>query len=197
VDKNRIITLVSIGVLFVVITGVIYINNRSRDTVLIDPAPYNGSETENYDGSNKDDTTDAIIMVYIAGCVKNPGVYEVKNGSRVTDVLDAAGGATDEADLKAINLAARVKDEDKIIVPNISENLSGSQAGAQNESGLININTATKEELKTLPGVGDVRAGNIIAYREKNGNFNSIEDIMNVPNIGKGIYAQIMDYITV
>jgi len=137
-----------------------------------------------------------LIKVYITGEVVSPGVYEVDPDCRVVDVLEIAGGATQEADLERINLAAKIKDAEKIVVPNIADHPS-TENTASDETPLININTASLQELKTLPGIGDVIASNIIAYREKNGDFASIEEIKNVTRIGEKIFAQIMELITV
>ena len=198
-EKNKKIAICVSCVLFVVISGAIYMINRSikeqKDQVIFNSIPRDSNEDAQEDAPVEQ--ADTTIMVYITGEVKNPGVYEVLSGSRVNDVLEAAGGATEEANLKVVNLAAKVKDEEKIIVPNMSEEIDEARAEEESKSGLININTATKEELKTLPGIGDGIAGNIITYRENNGDFGSIEDIKKVPLIGAGRFAQIMDLITV
>lgn len=141
------------------------------------------------------ETEPATIVIYVSGQVNNAGVYSLKEGSRVLDAVNAAGGAVETADLEALNLAALLKDADHIIVPAKGEKAVGT-SGDSGEK-LININTADAEELKSLPGIGDVIAGNIIKYRTKNGDFKSIEEIKNVPRIGDSIFEQIKADITV
>ncbi|EGD52586.1 competence protein ComEA helix-hairpin-helix repeat protein [Thermoanaerobacter ethanolicus JW 200] len=137
------------------------------------------------------------IKVYVTGLVKNPGVYTMKEGERIIDAINKAGGPLEEADLTNINLAQKVKDEQMIIVPKKGEtnNISPTSTIQKNEK--ININTATKEELQTLPGIGPVTAERIIEFRENKGSFKKIEDIMNVPRIGPKMFEQIKDKITV
>ena len=139
------------------------------------------------------------IKIYITGAVANPGVYELDEGSRVEDALKLAGGASDGADMLRVNLAARLKDEQQIIVPKVGEAIDNLPAEAQNDSGeaRININTANEAELMKLPGVGKVTAGNIIAYRTEHGAFKAIEDIRNVTRIGEKTFERLKDLITV
>lgn len=137
--------------------------------------------------------------VYITGEVNTPGVYDVDMDNRIQDVVEMAGGLTNEADIESVNFAAYVKDEQHIIIHKIGESVDKTQNSIQNSNGenLININTADKEELKKLSGIGDVIAENIIRYRETNGKFNSIEEIKNVSRIGSKLYEQIKDDITI
>lgn len=138
------------------------------------------------------------IMVYITGCVKNPGVYKVPADCRIVDVLVEAGGETENADLGNINLAKHVYDEMHIVVPERKEN--GASLSVQNtdkDSEKININTASEEELKALRGIGDGIAKSIVEYRENNGFFKSIEDIKKVSRIGDKMFEQIKNDISV
>ncbi|AEF17582.1 MULTISPECIES: helix-hairpin-helix domain-containing protein [Thermoanaerobacterium] len=139
------------------------------------------------------------IKVYVTGLVKSPGVYTMKEGDRIDDAIKLAGGPLDDADLSDINLAEKLKDEQMIKVPKIGENdVSNDKFSSSNApNGKININTATKEELDTLPGIGEVTAQRIIDFREQHGNFQRIEDIMNVSRIGPKLFEQIKDKITV
>ncbi len=139
------------------------------------------------------------IKVYVTGLVKSPGVYTMREGDRVDDAIKLAGGALDGADLSNVNLAEKVKDEQMIKVPKIGENdvSNDKSSGSNAANGKININTATKEELDTLPGIGEVTAQRIIDFREQHGNFQKIEDIMNVSRIGPKLFEQIKDKITV
>lgn len=158
---------------------------------------------------------EAICIVYICGAVAHPGVYELPEGSRIYQAVEAAGGFLPEAKEQLLNLAAPVADgmkitvftkeeadtvseADVISVPALisSSGLTG-EAGLDKGTGQININTAGKDELMTLKGIGESRAEDIIAYREKHGLFRKIEDIMKVPGIKDGAFQKIKDDITV
>lgn len=141
------------------------------------------------------------IGVYISGEVKNTGVYYLKKDSRITDLINICGGLTEEADVSKINPAQKLNDSDKIIIPKKEENLNTESMEDTDESDInvqekININTATKDELTSLNGIGEATANKIINYRNKN-KFKEIEDIMNVPGIGEAKFNNIKDYICV
>lgn len=145
--------------------------------------------------------SDDRIGVYISGEVKNTGVYYLKKDSRITDLINICGGLTEEADVSKINPAQKLNDSDKIIIPKKEENLNTESIEDTNESDInvqekININTATKDELTSLNGIGEATANKIINYRNKN-KFKEIEDIMNVPGIGEAKFNNIKDYICV
>lgn len=148
------------------------------------------------------------LYVFITGCINNPGVYELPEDARVYELVELAGGFTPEADSGYLNLAAYLSDGEKIIVysaaetatmPSASDSLPDSDTGngAEGNRGLINLNTAGKEALMTLPGIGEAKAEGIIKYREENGKFSSVEDVMNISGIKEGAYEKIKDLITV
>lgn len=168
----------------------------------------------------------AQYFVDIKGQILNPGVYKVNENARVIDVINMAGGLNDNSDTSKINLAKKIKDEmviiiyskeeikkseikeinidytfndalieDKNIVINDTEN-SDNNIMSKQDNELININICTKDELLTLSGIGESKADAIISYREKNGDFKTIEDILNVSGIGNSIYEKIKNYIT-
>ena len=150
------------------------------------------------------------IVVYINGQVKKPGVYKLSKNSRLYQVVDMAGGMTKNAKKEALNLAETVVDSQNIHVMSkreykrsVSKNSfqeDSEISEAKNDSGksgLIDINTATKETLTTLPGVGESKAASIITYREENGQFSTIEDIKKVSGIGDATYDNLKDLITV
>jgi competence protein ComEA len=143
--------------------------------------------------------TPATINVYVSGAVKKPDVYALPLNSIVKDAPPAASGATADADLDRINLAARLADQMQVYVPRQGEAApppqSGSAPGAATEK--ININTALAEELDKLPGIGPVTAKAIIDYRTKNGPFKTIDGIKDVPRIGDALFEKIKDQITV
>ena len=141
------------------------------------------------------------IKVYVTGEVKHPDVYELDDNSIVKDAIALAGGANENADLISINLAKKLSDGEEVIVPakgsNSNVSTSNSNGTTTPNIGKININTATKEQLMTLPGIGEVKAQAIIDYRTKNGPFKSIHDIVNVSGIGEKTFEKIENLITV
>ena len=138
------------------------------------------------------------IYVDICGAIYNPGVYKVKAGTRLFEVIDKAGGLLDDADISSINQAEEVYDGQKIIIGAISyEGDNATSFNEQTKDGKININVADITKLQEIPGIGPVTAEKIIEYRENNGKFKSTEDIKNVSGIGDKTYDSIKEYITV
>jgi competence protein ComEA len=146
--------------------------------------------------------TPAPLRIHVSGAVHRPDqVYRLPVGSIVQDAIEAAGGATDEADLARINLALELADQQHVHVPAVDEEnpppaVSGGEGGGA-EGSLVNINTATQAELETLPRIGPVTARHIIEYREANGPFERIEDIQDVPGIGHTTFEGLKDLIAV
>lgn len=140
------------------------------------------------------------VVVHVAGAVSSPGVYTLPADSRVDDAVRAAG-ATANADLSQLNLAQKLADGQKITVPVAGATPADGSSAAPSDSSqsdaLININTATQEELETLPSIGEVRAQAIIAYREEHGGFRTTDELMEVSGIGEKIFADISPHITV
>ena len=147
--------------------------------------------------------TPALVRVYVTGAVKNPDVYVLPPGSIVKDALLAAGGATTEADLNRVNLAVQVHDEQQIHVPRQGEAATSIPASntplpaVSPVGGKVNLNTASVDELDTLPGVGPAIAQRIVDYRTEHGPFVQIEDLMQVKGIGPTTFAEFRDRITV
>ena len=126
-----------------------------------------------------------MLTVHVAGAVVNPGLYRVKEGSRVADALSEAGGATPNGLLDELNLAARLKDGEKVLVPpRVTQGQDEDEPGQAGGSSLVNVNTASAEELEKLPGVGPSLAERIVEYRKRNGSFSSAEELDNVEGIG-------------
>lgn len=165
------------------------------------------TETETVRAAEETSTgrTDAEpVMVYVCGEVVNPGVYKLKSGMRICDAVEAAGGLTKKASRDYWNLAEELTDGQMLFFPTEEEakkrKESAGETGAAAEAetdGKVNINTADASKLQTIPGIGQTRAEAIIAYREENGNFKSIEDIMKVSGIKNGLFEKMKDYITV
>ena len=137
------------------------------------------------------------LRVYVAGAVVNPGVTVVPAGSLLADALDAAGGATSDADLVGVNLAAPLTDNQHIVIPKQVSTVTVAETTAPVIERLVNINTATLAELETLPHIGPAMAQRIIDYREENGPFAAKEDLLNVAGIGETRYNDIEPLITV
>ncbi len=137
--------------------------------------------------------TPAPITVYITGAVAEPEqTLTLPSGSRVQDAIDAAGGMTETADLELVNLAGILRDGDQVHVPEQNQEVALPTASG---GGIVHINTATVEELDTLPGVGPALAERIIAYRDANGAFTSLEDLDNVEGIGPALIGELQGLI--
>lgn len=167
-------------------------------------APENNTPEDRRDVENSEKSG---VYVYICGEVIKPGVYELSGDSRIYEAVDAAGGFTENAAREYVNLASKVSDGMQITIYNREEAASlladsapvGENAGKSGTSGsgLVNLNTATKEELMTLKGIGESKAEDIIRYREKSGGFKKIEDIMKISGIKENGFQKIKDSITV
>jgi competence protein ComEA len=142
------------------------------------------------------------MMADIKGEVARPGVYEIVDGDRIIDLIEKAGGLTDEAEASAINFAMKVSDEMAVYVPKKGEEAeaaimpSGVMSAGEKE-GKINLNLASAAELETLPGIGPAKSAAIIEYRESNGSFKSIEDIKNISGIGNKTFEKLESLIIV
>lgn len=180
-----------------------------RDEILFsqDPAPAETvSETISYETVEETEQEKTVtVYVHVCGAVNAPGVYQLPDKSRYYEAIAKAGGFRENADQDYINLAREVADGEKITVPTYeearalraAEENAAAGEGDPSSSGKVNLNTADLSKLCTLPGVGETRARSIIAYRENNGGFQKIEDIMKVSGIKDGLFQKIKDLITV
>lgn len=139
-----------------------------------------------------DDSNQDSIFVYVCGAVVSEGVYELPDGSRVYEAIEAAGGFREDAATTAMNQAQVLEDEQRIYVPTLEE----LRVQSTSEGKKVNLNTATKEELMTLPGVGESKADSILRYRQEK-QFRRIEDIMEIAGIKEGLFEKIKEHITV
>jgi competence protein ComEA len=145
------------------------------------------------------------LVIYVTGAVLKPGNYALLAGSRVADAIQAAGGFSQDADIEVVNQAALLKDGEMLKVPKIGESLQQPEMTTSPGKGKvistpakrIDLNTASIEELQTLPGIGEVKAEQIIQYRDRVGGYKTIDEIKNVPGIGDEIFKRIQDFITV
>lgn len=139
----------------------------------------------------------ASLIVDVAGWVRRPGVYDLAEGDRVIDALEAAGGARPDAILTSLNLAAPLTDGQQVLVPEpVRGPVAFEAAPGEDASGKININTADATQLETLSGIGEVLAERIIEHRESNGPFASVDDLLEVSGIGDATLAEFRDEIT-
>jgi competence protein ComEA len=191
----------------VIISGTIYIRQEKATEIKLGEAVVLKGEAVPDQAEAQAETEPAEISVYICGHVKNPGVVKVTEGTRLDEAIKLVGGAKDEADLQAVNLAYRLADEDMVYIPKKGEKhqdtgkaipgVSTVKGTAENKSGKININTADEKELDTLEGVGPATARAIIQYREQKGPFKTVEDIKKVKGIGEAKFSSMKDKITV
>lgn len=189
--------------------GIIYFINNKNQTNNIELDENILVSNQNTKQMSQD--TEEIVIVHIIGSVKNPGIVKLKEGSRIEDAIEAAGGLTENADISNVNLAYVLDDGTKIKIPNLDDEDIGDEDVLSKDSGegiiqedekttntnIVNINKATENELSTLPGIGNSLATRIVEYRKQNGNFKTIEDIKNVSGIGESKFANIKDFISI
>lgn len=144
---------------------------------------------------DQDAVAGSVIYVHILGQVQHPGLYALSDGDRGVDIVAAAGGFTQKADRAAINLARLLTDGEQIYVPAVGEVVSG--ADASTTDGTVNLNTADAAALDTLPRIGPALAERILEWREMNGAFTTVEDLLDVPGIGDAILDGLRDLVTV
>ncbi len=174
--------------------------NQSEEDTQIDTNELEEESVEVYD--YEEETVITYISVYVCGAVNVPGVYELEEGSRMYEAIELAGGMTSDGMESYLNLAEVLTDAQKIYIPTEEEVDTGvilgstSSVYSESTSDKVNINTATKEELMTLTGIGEAKAEAIITYRETVGFFEAPEDIQNISGIKEAVYEAIQDEIT-
>lgn len=181
-----------------------------KETIVIEEDSVMRSDATGLPEAGVEEVPDAmeepvVLYVHVCGAVEREGVYELNEGARIADAVFLAGGAKDEADTSAVNLAGRVTDGMQVYVPREEETagmvrasfLPEGSGSLANADGKININTATAEELMRLNGIGERYAMEIVSYRESNGAFSSIEDIKKVHGIGEKTFEKLKDFIIV
>ena len=187
------------GAIILILVSYMYFSRRTREDIQVNTVVTPQAEVS----PSPDVEESAEIRAYICGAVKKPGVYTLLEGDRVDTLLEMAGGASSEADLSAINLAERLQDEQYVRVPvkgeagNVADGTASVGVTMPQPGSLININTASSEELDKLPGIGPALAARIIAYREEHGKFTSIEQIKEVKGIGDGTFEDLKSQICV
>ena len=215
-NKNTIMYILIIGIFLI---GIYYFFIRDKDYIednhnlSISNSHIENVQNENIDLNKKEENK---IIIYITGEVKNEGIYEIKENSRIADIIKVAGGLTEEANINNINLAFLLEDGMKIHIPKYGEDINEIKddtsmyiskenneiqgiinTNKNSKNNKININNATQTELESLPGIGKSTALNIINYRKENGKFSNIEDIKKVSGIGDSKYNKIKDLIDI
>jgi len=227
--KQRKIVII-IGILVIILIGWKIYDSKNFEEVYSDEILTSNSKDSvkensqsNEKGKNEDEE-EAMMAVHVTGEVKNPGVVKVKEGSRIQDIIEKAGGLTENADITEVNLAFVVEDGMKVRIPSNDDEInkensekreieetnrneyitqdSGkgvivSDEGIDTSSSIVNINTASQTELEELPGIGPSISSRIVEYRNEKGKFKSIEDIKNVTGIGDSKFEKIRDLIKV
>lgn len=206
--------IIIISIIIVLIIVGIYVYNIRFSEDINENTNENQLNTSFVENILEKDDKNKEIIVHITGAVKKNGIVKLKDGARIYDAIEMAGGSTDDADLSKINLAYVLEGGQKVYIPKIGEinqenaeeeyitfeygnnkNIIQDYNKGGNEK--VNINTANQTELETLPGIGTATAEKIIDYRNKNGKFSSIEDIQNVKGIGNAKYENIKESICV
>ena len=184
--------------LVLIIGGLFYFNQNKTEDYSGVSFPNISNETNNKD-EKAENRHDEKIFVDVKGAVKHPGVFETTKDKRVKDLIEEAGGLLDDADTSTLNLSQKVKDQMVIYVLKHGEKPKqiSDDGSSSSNTDVININTANKEQLMKISGVGKTKAEEIISYREKNGDFKKKEDITKVHGIGKATFEKIKDKIEV
>lgn len=218
--NKKVIGIIIVLILMVSISLLTYGRNRENvfkdeymQSIFIDEDSINAEENINIDylqsnteRNNKVDNdilegnSNSKIVVEIKGEVMNPDVYTLNEGSIIKDLIEVAGGLTQEADISNINRAKEIKNHELIIIRNINdvnieEEVDYSEINEDSDDGKISINDSDISKLKEIPGIGEVKANSIILYREKNNGFKSIEELKNVDGIGEKTFEKIKDSI--
>ena len=149
--------------------------------------------------SSETSQAESESKAYVTGAVRHPGLYTIKEGDRLADLIDLAGGITDDADMQAVNLAVRVNDQDHWTVPTVGEPtvVPSNAVSIEPTSDKIDINTADAKLLETLPGIGETRAQAIISHRDEHGPFKRVDDIVAVPGVGPATLESLRDLVEV
>lgn len=210
-DKKKIKNLIILFILAVTCLSLCSCGKKNEEIIEIEELVNDETDQEDSETNQEEevrekiaeDTEDEYIYVHVCGAVEVPGVYSIKKPARVYEALELAGGITDDGLEEVINQAREVVDGEQIYIPTVEEKENGLvdmpslDEKTSASDGRININMASLEELMTLPGIGQSKASAIIDYRESNGKFGSVEDIMNIEGIKEGVFNKIKDKISI
>lgn len=209
IDNRQLAAIIVLLIVTVLGSALFYINSRPKPVVVVKADERKPASQEKQQYPEAAPAKEPVqIQVHVAGAVTKPGVYALKDGSRIVDAIGVAGGGASDADEDALNLAAKLVDGQRIYVPKKGEApqpVSGMSAGSDSgfigdpaaAGGKINLNLATAEQLDSLSGVGEVTAKKIIDHRTKNGPFRRVEDIMQIDGIGQKKFDALKEEISV
>jgi competence protein ComEA len=186
VSRRRVLVALAAAVLFLVLVSRV-LSGGGASSALPPPPPVATTKT-----------TAAEVVIDVVGAVRRPGLYRLGQGSRVADALNRAGGATRKADLALVNLAAPIADGEQVVVPVRGQGpapAASSGGGGTVSTGPVHLNTATVDQLDSLPGIGPVTAQKILDYRQKHGAFGSVDELDAVPGIGPSRLDQLRDLV--
>lgn len=191
---------ITIGIIIFLFFLISYFSGGSSELNKNDNESIFVEENESMEVITKKEEKESIkIVVDIKGEIKNPNIYWLEEGCIIEDLINVAGGITEEGDLSKINRAQKLNDHEVVIIPNINDKESEIESiiSSSNNENKVNINTASINELDTLSGIGPSKAEAIIKYREENGTFKSIEEIKNVTGIGEALFEKFKENITI
>ena len=194
-----------LGVISFLLAGILYLGlNGRQESGEVVTGHFTDEASESAKSDVPEQTASSVVYVHICGAVKKPGVYTFPSEPHIIDVVEQAGGFTKKADSASVNLAEKVADGTQLVVAEKGaekktneEQSSHEKSSGSDVSDKVNINTASAEELMTLSGIGESKAAQILSYRETNGAFQKIEDIMKISGIKEGVFSKIKDCITV
>jgi competence protein ComEA len=195
-DRREFVGLLVVGATIVVAAGLWYVRSLPKPVRIEAPRVGAPGARPSTLGSPRPEASPVVVDV--AGWVRHPGVYQMHQGDRVIDALQTAGGAKPGANLTSLNLASLLQDAQQILVLRRGAGPPGSGGGGSSGAGgKINLNTATLDQLESLPGIGEVLGQRILDYREQHGPFHSVEDLLNVSGIGPSHLADVKDLVAV
>lgn len=215
INKKQKILLIMIISIITLGIGYYTYTTKTNDEFSIEEQNLEIEENEREKEINENIKENTKIIVHVSGAVRNEGIVELKEKSRIADAIEMVGGVTEDAYMKDVNLATILEDGMKIYIPTKEEvekqrenkndsvskdtnlDIYNNSSNTRKKNNKVNINTASKEELDTLPGIGESTANKIISYREEKGNFKSIEEIKEVSGIGDSKYEQIKNLIEI
>ena len=200
-DRRSLAGLLLVGILVIAAAVLWYVRSLPSQV----PVEAIADRTRSANGAAAPSPSPSVVVVDVAGWVHRPGVYELKQGDRVIDAIRRAGGARSGADLTGLNLAALLTDAQQIVVvkrgaaPAATGAVGSTPAGAESPGAAsrVNVNTATLDQLETLPGIGPALGQRIIDYREQHGPFRSVDELINVSGIGEKTLAELRSQVSV
>jgi len=197
---SKLVSIIMAGSILVILISLYQTDRKSEASFTISQPDESQSETTS-DLATESDKTQDIIPVYLVGAICKPGIYQIRRGAYLYELIEQAGGMTDEAAVESVNLARSIDSNQLVRIPTRDEVAAGYQEPqwepGQETNRLVDIGRADQRQLETLPGIGPATARAIITFREKNGPFQTIDDLMRVPGIKEARFEMLKDLICV